>query len=176
MNRISIISEVSRTLQMFFVVFVVTLIGCERVDAEKEILSLKSPVTFIDQYESLMSSAEIASKLRMPIAEVRSLIQPAASERSRSHSQFNQEWFEVNKGVALLGFSGKVRFELFNDRLARLVFFPDDIDGFMVKGLKAKPATDGVVPTSVPSLRIATGSSHVVWMDQRMMSILQKMD
>lgn len=161
---------------LFLALIVVTLTGCKRIDAEKEILALKSPVAFVDQYQSLMSLTEIAAILHMPVSRVRDLVQPIANRKRLSKSHLKRQWFEVTKPDALLGFSGKVRFELYEDRLARIVFFPEDIDGFLSKGLRIKVATDGVVPTSIPSLRIATGPQHVVWMDVRIMSIEEELD
>lgn len=175
MNRIPWISEVGRVLQVLFIFFLVIVSACEKIDAEKEIRALNGPVAFIDQYQSLLSVAEIASKLRMSESEVRNLIQPNTVER-KSQMLLKQEWFEVTKKDMLLGYSGKMRFELFHDRLGRIVFYPDDIDGFVARGPIAKAGANGVVPTSIPSLRIAIGANYIVWFDQRIMNIVQKLD
>lgn len=155
------------------------LVTCGRVDTRKEITLLTTPVPFVDTYSSLMTPEQVRGKLGISQLELMKMLEPADGSNHRANqSKLMRTWFEVYQDNALLGFSGKVYFEFYHDRLARVVFYPKDVGDFLSRALKVQMnlIQGGHVPTTTPSLRIAFGPSHVVWMDERIMAILQDAD
>lgn len=162
-----------------FVLSAVLLVGCMNENSEGEITRLTVPVPLVDSYSSLMTIEQVRIKLGITPNELENILKPALEKKQRtSASPLMRSWFEVSRENALLGFSGRVTFEFYYDRLARIVFFPRDIDEFLASALKVQmnSTQSGVVQTTTPSLRIAFGSNHVVWIDERIMAMLAKVD
>lgn len=155
------------------------LTHCARVNVKKEIQQLSGSVPLVGPYSSLMPREQVRDILGISSSALEKILEPAMGLSPRENqSQITRHWFEVDRDNALLGYSGKVRFEFYEDRLARIVFFPKDVGVFLMGTLKMPipPHQDGVVPTTVPHLRIAFGTSHVVWMDMRVMEIEERAD
>ena len=66
----------------------------------------------------------------------------------------------------------------YHDRLARLVFFPDEYEAFLNLGMRIpeKQRQREVMPTSTINLRVVVGPRHIVWMDERIMKHIVDMD
>lgn len=167
-------------LTVFGLILCVNLLtNCGKVDVKNEVTQLSGPVPLIDAYSSLMTIEQVRKGFGVSPAELERILLPVAGKSPRGNqSQIMRQWFEADRENALLGFSGKVRFEFYHDRLARIVFFPEDVGEFLMSTLqvKVKPNQYGAVPTTTPHLQIAYGSSHVVWMDKRILSILERAD
>lgn len=169
------------TMQLAAALFLgaLLLVTCGKVDTKSEISLLTTSVPFVDAYSSLMTLEQVRSNLGVSQVELEKILEPGAGSRRRtSETQLMHTWFEIHRENALLGFSGKLQFEFYHDRLARVIFSPPDVGDFLSRALKVKvnPTLGGHVSTTTPALRIAYGANHVVWMDERIMAILENAD
>lgn len=157
----------------------ILFVACGNESSGSQITRLTVPVPLVDKYASLMTVEQVRIKLGLNPDELEKILKPALESKQRTgESPLMRSWFEISRRNALLGFSGKVTFEFYHDRLARIVFFPNDVGEFLASAFKVQvnSSQGGVVKTTTPSLRIAFGANHVVWMDDRIMAILANVD
>ena len=155
------------------------LVTYGKVDSKSEVALLNTPVPFIDTYSSLMTPEQVRGNLGISQLELMKMLEPAeASSRRANQSKLTNTWFDVYRDDALIGFPGKVHFAFYDDRLASVVYYPKDVGDFLSRAyhVRVNPTQGGLVPTTTPSLRIAFGPNHVVWMDEKIMAILQGAD
>ena len=161
------------------ILLVASLILRARESGNNEITRLKEPVPLVGNFMSLMTSEQVRTLAGLSASELERLLEPVNVPNKNARVTLPvHRWFSIQREKAIFGFSGKLQFEFYHDRLARLVFFPDEYEAFLNLGMRIpeKQRQREVMPTSTINLRVVVGPRHIVWMDERIMKHIMDTD
>ena len=150
----------------FSLVFALAISACSPPDIAKRVNVGGAGVALVDGFDSMMVESEVRA-----LAWSRMKGQ-ALEEATRNPRALPDELLkEVNleyENLPLLGHAGRLRFDYYHGRLARIVFFPRDHDAFVKQlqlGLHSVARRGGT--------RVAVNANNVVWLDERLMEAIR---
>jgi hypothetical protein len=143
--------------------------GCHEVpDAATEIHSIEEGLSLVPPFKSLMTPEEAAMAMHQPV----NLEKMRRDYAPKEGPDFVREATLEFSNATLLGIDGKLTLIFYHDRLAKVFFVPEQYDRFL-QALGAKPGFRGTLPTEGP-LKIHVHGSGIVWRDQRVSDVIDK--
>lgn len=146
--------------------------SCAPVDVSSEIAKVDGSVALVGSIVSKMTGKEAAEKLAENFGSD-AIVEAIPVAIGSQRQLINESSITIQK-ARIGGFTGKVRLDFFWDRLARIVFYPDDTRKFVVATFGTGDISTNDLKSQIRYRVITIQSTHVIWSDNRIMAIVEK--